>query len=68
MSWPAKKTAPSAPRSTEHRKAAVRAGLHYVSDGFAGIRRQRSGSGWIYFAPNGARIRDPCDGALGARL
>jgi len=55
---PAKKMAPSAPRSVEHRKSAVRAGLRYVSDGFAGIRRQRSGGGWIYFAPNGARIRD----------
>ena len=46
-------------RSREHRKAAARAGLRYVTDGFAGIRRQRSGGGWVYFAPNGARIRDP---------
>ena len=46
-------------RKREHRKAAVRAGLTYVTDGFAGIRRQRSGGGWVYFAPNGARIRDP---------
>jgi DNA topoisomerase I len=30
----------------------------YVSDAFAGIRRQRAGSGWSYFAPNGVRIRD----------
>jgi DNA topoisomerase I len=45
-------------RTHEHRKAATRAGLKYVSDGFAGIRRRRAGSGWIYFAPNGARIRD----------
>ena len=46
-------------RALEHRKAATRAGLTYVSDGFAGISRRRAGSGWVYFAPNGARIRDP---------
>jgi DNA topoisomerase-1 len=46
-------------RSREHRKAATRAGLTYVTDGIAGITRRRSGSGWTYFAPNGARIRDP---------
>ena len=45
-------------RAHEHRRAATRAGLTYVSDGFAGISRRRAGSGWIYFAPNGARIRD----------
>ncbi|MGZ5032132.1 MAG: DNA topoisomerase IB [Usitatibacter sp.] len=45
-------------RAREHRKRAVRAGLVYVTDAFAGIRRRRAGSGWIYFAPNGARIRD----------
>jgi DNA topoisomerase-1 len=49
----------SSPRSREHRKTAARAGLKYVTDGFAGIIRRRAGSGWIYFAPNGARIRDP---------
>jgi DNA topoisomerase-1 len=46
-------------RSTEHRKTATRIGLRYVSDGFAGITRRRSGTGWLYFAPNGQRIRDP---------
>src|SRR6266702_4034649 len=46
-------------RTHERRKAATLAGLHYVTDGFAGIRRRRSGAGWIYYAPNGARIRDP---------
>jgi DNA topoisomerase-1 len=46
-------------RAREHRKAAVRAGLIYVTDAFAGIRRQRAGRGWVYYAPNGARIRDP---------
>ena len=40
----------------EHRQAAIHAGLNYVTDGVAGIRRQRAGNGWIYFAPNGARI------------
>src|SRR6476659_8135290 len=45
-------------RTHEHRRAAVRAGLKYVTDGFAGISRRRAGSGWVYFAPNGARIRD----------
>jgi DNA topoisomerase I len=47
------------PRIHEHRKAAARAGLSYVTDGIAGIRRRRSGTGWIYFAPNGKRISDP---------
>jgi DNA topoisomerase-1 len=46
-------------RAHEHRKAAVRAGLVYVTDAFAGIRRKRAGRGWVYYAPNGARIRDP---------
>ena len=45
-------------RTQEHRRAATRAGLKYVTDGFAGISRRRSGAGWLYFAPNGARIRD----------
>jgi len=40
----------------EHRQAAIRAGLNYVTDGVAGIRRQRAGKGWIYFAPDGSRI------------
>src|SRR5213596_534898 len=46
-------------RTHELRKAATLAGLHYVTDGFAGIRRRRSGKGWVYYAPNGSRIRDP---------
>jgi len=46
------------PRTSEHRRAATRAGLKYVTDGFAGISRRRSGAGWTYFAPNGTRIRD----------
>jgi DNA topoisomerase-1 len=46
-------------RATEHRNTAARVGLKYVTDGFAGISRRRAGSGWVYFAANGARIRDP---------
>jgi DNA topoisomerase-1 len=46
-------------RSREHRKAAVRAGLRYVTDGFPGITRKRAGTGWAYFEPDGARIGDP---------
>ena len=42
----------------DHRRTATRAGLIYVTDGFAGITRKRAGSGWAYYAPNGARIRD----------
>jgi DNA topoisomerase-1 len=47
-----------APRLREHRSAATRAGLRYVTDGGNGITRQRAGSGWVYFLPNGSRIRD----------
>jgi DNA topoisomerase-1 len=43
----------------EHRKAALRAGLVYVTDGIAGISRRRAGSGWTDFGPGGARISDP---------
>jgi DNA topoisomerase-1 len=52
-------------RAAEHRRAAVRAGLRYVTDGVAGIRRRRSGRGWSYYAPDGARI---VDGKLRRRL
>jgi DNA topoisomerase-1 len=48
----------ASPRLLEHRNAARRAGLRYVTDGFAGITRRRAGSGWTYFAPDGTRIRD----------
>ena len=43
----------------EFRKAATRAGLRYVTDGFAGISRRRSGTGWSYLDPDGTRIADP---------
>src|SRR5262245_25579595 len=47
------------PRIVEHRKAASRAGLNYVTDGIAGITRRRAGKGWIFFRPDGVRISDP---------
>jgi DNA topoisomerase-1 len=43
-------------RNDEHRKTATRAGLHYVTDGVAGITRRRAGTGWSYYAPGGARV------------
>ena len=45
-------------RHTEHRKAASQAGLRYVTDGVRGITRQRAGTGWSYYLPNGKRIVD----------
>ena len=48
----------ASPRSREHRKAATRAGLRYVTDGLSGITRKRAGAGWTYFEPDGTRIRD----------
>ncbi|HYN13008.1 MAG TPA: DNA topoisomerase IB [Burkholderiales bacterium] len=41
------------------RKAAVQAGLRYVTDGIKGIARKRAGKGWTYFSPSGERIADP---------
>jgi len=43
----------------EYYKAAIRAGLHYVTDGFAGISRRRAGKGWSYADADGSRIGDP---------
>jgi DNA topoisomerase I len=45
-------------RLTEHRRAATRAGLRYVTDGASGITRRRVGTGWAYYAPDGTRITD----------
>src|SRR5262245_12702079 len=45
-------------RLQEHRTAAKRAGLRYVTDGIAGITRRRSGGGWTFYEPNGTRIAD----------
>ena len=46
-------------RNVEHRKAASRAGLNYVTDGVAGITRRRAGKGWTFLAPDGVRISIP---------
>jgi DNA topoisomerase I len=48
-------------RVDEHRETAARAGLTYVSDGLAGIRRERAGKAWSYYAPDGTRITDRAD-------
>ena len=40
----------------EYCKSAIRAGLHYVTDAFAGFSRRRSGKGWSYYDEDGARI------------
>lgn len=45
-------------RNDEHRESARRAGLRYVTDGFAGIRRKRVGTGWAFYNPDGSRITD----------
>jgi len=37
---------------------AERAHLHYTSSDEPGIRRRRSGSGFVYLAPGGRRVRD----------
>ena len=44
--------------SREHRRAATRAGLTYVTDGLAGLSRKRVGTGWAYYTPEGQRIGD----------
>ncbi|MDB5915329.1 MAG: topB [Ramlibacter sp.] len=49
--------APSA--LADPREAAESAGLLYVSDEDAGIRRERVGDGFEYFKPNGERVSDP---------
>ncbi|MGH8750439.1 MAG: DNA topoisomerase IB [Burkholderiales bacterium] len=46
-------------QTQEHQTAAAHAGLHYVTDGFAGISRRRCGKGWSYYTANGARIVNP---------
>jgi DNA topoisomerase-1 len=50
---------PGSARLLEHRDSATRAGLRYVNDGVQGITRRRVGTGWAYYAPDGARIGDP---------
>src|SRR5947207_13904833 len=46
------------PRNGKHRETARRAGLRYVTDGVAGIRRKKAGKAWIFLAPGGSRIKD----------
>lgn len=41
------------------RKAALAAGLRYVTDYSPGIRRKRAGRGFCYIDPQGRRISDP---------
>ncbi|MGB3516513.1 MAG: hypothetical protein WBA43_08655, partial [Elainellaceae cyanobacterium] len=42
-------------------QSAQSAGLHYVSDELPGIRRQKWGRGFSYFAPHGERLRDTAE-------
>ena len=44
--------------SGEHVEAARRAGLRYTPDSIRGLRRQRVGEEFVYFAVNGHRIRN----------
>ncbi len=30
-----------------------------MTDGFAGIKRRRAGTGWVFFTPDGSKISDP---------
>jgi len=48
----------STSKNHEYRTAATYAGLNYVTDGFAGISRRRSGKGWSYYDVDGTRIGD----------
>jgi DNA topoisomerase I len=40
-------------------ESAAEAGLHYVTDESAGLRRKKAGSGFAYFDATGKRITDP---------
>lgn len=51
----------SSPKLREHREAARRAGLAYVTDAFEGIRRRRVGRGWAFYGPAGALIQDAAE-------
>src|SRR5882672_6268739 len=48
-------------RIQDHRETAASVGLRYVTDGVPGIRRQRAGKGWAFYAPDGMRISDPAE-------
>jgi len=45
-------------RIREPRGAAIAAGLAYVEEGGAGIRRQRAGKGWRYIGADGRTVHD----------
>ncbi len=47
------------PAGVDPQEAARSAGLRHVSDGGPGIRRKRTGRGFVYLSPTGARITDP---------
>ncbi|HEY2852729.1 MAG TPA: hypothetical protein VGJ18_07795 [Gemmatimonadaceae bacterium] len=47
--------------SDEHVESAEAAGLRYVTDAAPGIRRQRRGRGFVYFAIDGQVIRDKAE-------
>jgi DNA topoisomerase-1 len=49
------------PQLDEHQLTAHHAGLSYVTDGFAGIRRRKAGKGWTFLAPDGTRVTDPAE-------
>lgn len=49
------------PHLEEHRETARLAGLSYVTDGFAGIRRKGVGKGWAFYNPDGSRITDKAE-------
>ena len=44
------------PIAQRRRKAAIHAGLRYVTDGANGIARKRVGGGWAYYLPNGRLV------------
>ena len=48
----------SEPLRSDLAASARAVGLHYVHDGFPGIRRRRCGKGFLYLGPQGAVLRD----------
>ena len=53
---------------TDPEESAEDAGLVYVSDAAAGVRRRRAGMRFTYLGPDGATIRDPARLAWFKRL
>jgi DNA topoisomerase-1 len=53
---------------TDPEESAEEAGLVYVSDAAAGVRRRRAGKGFTYLGTDGATIRDPARLAWFKRL